>query len=147
MKRLHIHIAVDDLEQNIRFYSTLFQSGPTVLEADYAKWLLDDPRVNFAVSNRGRRPGLDHLGVQVESNQELEAVQQALAAAALPVAEQKQAACCYVQSDKYWSVDPQGIAWEAFHSLSSIPMFGEDQVIQLEQASACCKPSTSDGAS
>lgn len=146
MKRLHIHIAVDDLEQNIRFYSALFQSGPTVLEADYAKWLLDDPRVNFAISSRGRRPGLDHLGIQVESNEALEAVRQALAAAALPVAEQKQAACCYVQSDKYWSVDPQGIAWEAFHSLNSIPMFGEDQVIQLEQASACCKPSASDRA-
>jgi catechol 2,3-dioxygenase-like lactoylglutathione lyase family enzyme len=146
MKRLHIHIAVDDLEQNIRFYTALFQSQPTVLENDYAKWLLDDPRVNFAISNRGRQPGLDHLGLQVESNEELEAVQQGLAAAALPVAEQKQAACCYAQSDKYWSVDPQGIAWEAFHSLNSIPMFGEDQVIQLEQAAACCKPSASDGA-
>ena len=147
MKRLHIHIAVEDLEQNIHFYSALFQSQPTVLENDYAKWLLDDPRVNFAISSRGRQPGLDHLGLQVESSEELEAVQQGLAAAALPVAEQKQAACCYAQSDKYWTVDPQGIAWEAFHSLSSIPMFGEDQVIQLEQASACCKPSASDRAS
>lgn len=147
MKRLHIHIAVDDLEQNIRFYTALFQSQPTVLENDYAKWQLDDPRVNFAISSRGRRPGLDHLGLQVESNEELEAVQQGLAAAALPVAEQKKAACCYAQSDKYWSVDPQGIAWEAFHSLSSIPMFGDDQVIQLEQTSACCKPSASGHAS
>lgn len=144
MKRLHIHIAVEDLEQNIHFYSALFQSQPTVLENDYAKWLLDDPRVNFAISSRGRQPGLDHLGLQVESSEELEAVQQGLAAAALPVAEQKQAACCYAQSDKYWSVDPQGIAWEAFHSLSSIPMFGEDQVIQLKPASACCKPATSE---
>lgn len=146
MKRLHIHIAVDDFEQNIRFYNALFQSQPTVLENDYAKWLLDDPRVNFAISSRGRQPGLDHLGLQVESNEELEAVQQGLAAAALPVAEQKQAACCYAQSDKYWSVDPQGIAWEAFHSLNSIPMFGDDQVMQLEQSSACCKPAASDGA-
>jgi len=146
MKRLHIHIAVDDFEQNIRFYSALFQSQPTVLENDYAKWLLDDPRVNFAISSRGRQPGLDHLGLQVESNEDLEAVQQGLATAALPVAEQKQAACCYAQSDKYWTVDPQGIAWEAFHSLSSIPMFGDDQVIQLTQASACCKPLASDRA-
>lgn len=144
MKRLHIHITVDDLEKNIRFYTALFQSQPTVLEKDYAKWLLDDPRVNFAISNRGRQPGLDHLGIQVESGDELDAVQQGLAAATLPVAEQKQAACCYAQSDKYWSVDPQGIPWEAFHSLSSIPMFGEDQVIQLEQASTCCKPSASE---
>lgn len=144
MKRLHIPIAVDDLEQNIRFYSALFQNQPTVLENDYAKWQLDDPRVNFAISSRSRQLGLDHLGIQVESNGELEALQQGLAGAALPVAEQKQAACCYAQSDKYWTVDPQGIAWEAFHSLNSIPMFGEDQVIQLKQASACCKPSTSE---
>ncbi|MCQ8104895.1 glyoxalase/bleomycin resistance/dioxygenase family protein [Methylomonas sp. SURF-2] len=139
MKRLHIHIAVDDLEQNIRFYSALFQSQPSVLKSDYAKWLLDDPRVNFAISSRGRQAGLDHLGVQVESSEELEAVQQALVDAALPVAEQKQATCCYVQSDKYWSVDPQGIAWEAFHSLNSIPLFGEDPVIRVDKLSPCCK--------
>jgi hypothetical protein len=83
---------------------------------------------------------LDHLGIQVESSEELEAVQQGLADAALPVAEQKQAACCYAQSDKYWSVDPQGIAWEAFHTLQSIPLFGDDQIIQLESAATCCKP-------
>jgi hypothetical protein len=140
MKRMHIHLAVDNLEQNIAFYKALFQSEPTVIESDYAKWMLDDPRVNFAISSRGRPPGLDHLGIQVESSEELEAVQQGLADAALPVAEQKQAACCYAQSDKYWSVDPQGIAWEAFHTLQSIPLFGDDQVIQLESAATCCKP-------
>jgi catechol 2,3-dioxygenase-like lactoylglutathione lyase family enzyme len=140
MKRMHIHLAVDNLEQNIAFYKALFQSEPTVIESDYAKWMLDDPRVNFAISSRGRPPGLDHLGIQVESSEELEAVQQGLADEALPVAEQKQAACCYAQSDKYWSVDPQGIAWEAFHSLQSIPLFGDDQVIQLESAATCCKP-------
>jgi hypothetical protein len=140
MKRMHIHLAVDNLEQNIAFYKVLFQSEPTVIESDYAKWMLDDPRVNFAISSRGRQPGLDHLGIQVETSEELEAVQQGLANAALPVAEQKQAACCYAQSDKYWSVDPQGIAWEAFHSLQSIPLFGDDQVIQLEPAAPCCKP-------
>lgn len=140
MKRMHIHLAVDNLEQNIAFYKALFQSEPTVIESDYAKWMLDDPRVNFAISSRGRPPGLDYLGIQVETSEELEAVQQGLANAALPVAEQKQAACCYAQSDKYWSVDPQGIAWEAFHSLQSIPLFGDDQVIQLEPAAPCCKP-------
>lgn len=144
MKRLHIHIAVDDLEQNIRFYSALFQAEPSVLEQDYAKWLLDDPRVNFAISSRGRQAGLDHLGLQVESSDELDAVQQGLAAAALPIAEQKQAACCYAQSDKYWSVDPQGIAWEAFHSLSSIPMFGEDPVIRVDNTIPCCKATESE---
>jgi len=140
MKRLHIHIAVDDLEQNIRFYNALFKTEPSLLETDYAKWMLDDPRVNFAISSRGRKPGLDHLGIQVESGEELEAIQHALQDAALPVAEQKQAACCYAQSDKYWTVDPQGIAWEAFHSLGSIPMFGEDNVVQLQPVSACCSP-------
>jgi catechol 2,3-dioxygenase-like lactoylglutathione lyase family enzyme len=146
VKRLHIHIAVDDLEKNIHFYSALFKSQPTVLEYDYAKWQLDDPRMNFAISNRGRTPGLDHLGIQVDSAAELDAVQQGLADAALPIAAQKQAACCYAQSDKYWSVDPQGIPWEAFHSLSSIPMFGDDQVMELEQVSACCKPSATGNA-
>lgn len=146
MKRLHIHLAVADLAKNIDFYSALFQSEPTVREADYAKWLLDDPRVNFAISSRGRQPGLDHLGIQVEAGDELEAVEQNLVAAALPVVGQKQASCCYVQSDKYWTVDPQGIAWEAFHSLQAIPLFGDDQVVQLEPASSCCKPSALDRA-
>ena len=141
MKRFHVHIAVDDLEQNIHFYTALFQSKPSILEADYAKWMLDDPRINFAISNRGRKPGLDHLGLQVESTDELELVQQGLTTAALPIAQQKQAACCYSESDKYWTVDPQGIAWEAFHSMNTIPMFGEDEVIQLEPTSTCCKPS------
>lgn len=102
--------------------------------------MLDNPRINFAISQRGRNPGLDHFGIQVESTAELEAVQQRLSSAAIPSSAQKQAACCYAQSDKYWTVDPQGIAWEAFHSLNSIPMFGEDEVIQLEPAAACCKP-------
>lgn len=146
MKRLHIHLAVDDLAKNIDFYSALFQSAPSVREADYAKWLLDDPRVNFAISSRGRQPGLDHLGIQVESGAELEAVQQNLAAAELPVAAQKQANCCYAQSDKYWTVDPQGIAWEAFHSLQTIPLFGDDQVVQLAPTSSCCKPLAADRA-
>ncbi|WP_026611658.1 ArsI/CadI family heavy metal resistance metalloenzyme [Methylocaldum szegediense] len=141
MKRFHVHIAVDDLEKNIRFYSALFQTEPSVLETDYAKWMLDDPRINFAISARGSRPGLDHLGLQVESGEELEAVNRGLSEAALPVAAQKQAACCYAQSDKYWTVDPQGIAWEAFHSLSSIPTFGNDTAIQIKAASNCCNPS------
>lgn len=140
MKRFHVHIAVDDLEQNIGFYSALFGAVPGIREADYAKWMLDDPRVNFAISARGRKSGLDHLGLQVESGEELEAVQRGLAAAELPVAEQKQAACCYARSDKYWTVDPQGIPWEAFHSLSTIPLYGEDNVVQIETSPACCQP-------
>ena len=141
MNRLHVHLKVKDLDQSVAFYSALFGQAPAKLEADYAKWMLDDPHINFAISNRGQKPGLDHLGIQVESGAELEAVQQGLTTAALPIAPQKQAACCYAQSDKYWTVDPQGIAWEAFHSLNAIPMFGEDSVIQLEPVSTICKPS------
>jgi catechol 2,3-dioxygenase-like lactoylglutathione lyase family enzyme len=141
MKRLHVHIAVENLDDNIRFYSALFQAEPSVRHADYAKWMLDDPRVNFAISARSRKLGLDHLGIQVESGEELEGVNASLAAAALPSEAQKQAACCYARSDKYWTVDPQGIAWEAFHSLDSIPVFGEDNVVGLQPASACCPSS------
>jgi len=141
LKRFHVHLAVDNLEENIRFYSAMFQVAPCVREADYAKWMLNDPCINFAISTRGRAPGLDHLGIQVESSGELEAVRQGLAAASLPVAEQSKAACCYAESDKYWSVDPQGIAWEAFHTLlDSIPMFGANTAIRLEPTpSPCCK--------
>lgn len=141
MKRLHIHIAVDDLPESIRFYSALFDAAPLVAKADYAKWMLDDPRVNFAISRRGVKSGLDHLGLQVESNAELEAINQRLARAALPVTEQKGTACCYAESDKYWTLDPQGIPWEAFHSLSSIPVFGADTVLPVKARSACCSPS------
>jgi catechol 2,3-dioxygenase-like lactoylglutathione lyase family enzyme len=149
MKRLHVHIAVDSLEDNIRFYSALFQAEPSVRQPDYAKWLLDDPKVNFAISARGRAAGLDHLGIQVESGEELEALNRSLAEAALPSEAQQRAACCYARSDKYWTVDPQGIPWEAFHSLEAIPMFGEDTAVRLEPAStsSCCKPSSQGGCS
>lgn len=141
MKRFHVHLAVADLDENIRFYSALFQAEPSVVEADYAKWMLDDPRVNFAISTRSATHGLDHLGLQVESGEELGAVQQGLAAAALPVSQQSQAACCYAKSDKYWTVDPTGLAWEAFHTLGTIPVFGTDTAPRPEPAaSACCPP-------
>lgn len=140
MKRLHVHIAVEQLDENIRFYSALFQAEPSVRQADYAKWMLDDPRVNFAISSRGAKAGLDHLGIQVESGDELEGVNLNLAAAAVPVEAQKQAACCYAESDKYWTVDPQGIPWEAFHTLGQIPVFGQDEVVQVQLAKACCAP-------
>ncbi|MFM8332139.1 MAG: ArsI/CadI family heavy metal resistance metalloenzyme [Candidatus Methylumidiphilus sp.] len=140
MKRLHVHIAVEHLDESIRFYSALFQAEPNVRQADYAKWLLDDPRVNFAISSRGAKPGLDHLGLQVDSDEELESVNHQLEAAALPVTAQKQAACCYAESDKYWTVDPQGIPWEAFHTLAAIPVFGQDTAITVQPTSACCAP-------
>jgi catechol-2,3-dioxygenase len=138
MKRLHVHVSVENLAESIRFYSALFASEPTVTKDDYAKWMLDDPRVNFAISMRGREPGLDHLGVQVESEEELNEMQKRLGNAELPVEAQIGTNCCYAKSDKYWTVDPQGIAWESYHTLDSIPTFGEYRA--EESASACCAP-------
>jgi len=139
MKRFHVHVGVDDLQKSIRFYSSVFGAEPSVVKDDYAKWMVDDPRINFAISARGNQPGLNHLGIQVESDAELEDVHARLVAAQTPALEQKGAACCYAKSDKYWSVDPQGIAWETFHTLGSIPVFGEDRAGgQKTQSGACC---------
>ena len=126
MKRLHVHVAVHDLQQSIRFYSALFAAEPVVKKHDYAKWMLDDPRVNFAISTRAAKAGLDHLGIQAESDDELEEIGTRLAQADVAVTPQKGASCCYAKSDKYWTVDPQGIAWESFHTLDSVPMYGKD---------------------
>jgi len=134
-----VHVAVHDLQQSIRFYSTLFAAEPTVRKDDYAKWQLDDPRVNFAISTRGKKAGLDHLGIQAENGVELEDIGARLARADVALAPQKGASCCYAKSDKYWTLDPQGIAWESFHTLDSVPVFGEDSA--TERRSACCAPS------
>jgi catechol 2,3-dioxygenase-like lactoylglutathione lyase family enzyme len=142
MKRFHVHVAVHDLQQSIRFYSTLFAAEPTVKKDDYAKWQLDDPRVNFAISTRGRKAGVDHLGIQAENGVELEDIGARLARADVTLAPQKGASCCYAKSDKYWTLDPQGIAWESFHTLESVPVFGEDTAANATQrSSACCAPS------
>ena len=111
MKRMHVHVAVDDLNKSISFYSALFETQPAVVKPDYAKWMLDDPRVNFAISARGREPGLDHLGFQVESKTELHEVYGRLRKAGGTVIEQGETACCYAKSEKSWIVDPTGIAW------------------------------------
>jgi len=134
---------VHDLKQSIRFYSALFAAQPAVEKDDYAKWMLDDPRVNFAISTRGRKPGLDHLGIQAESGGELEDIGARLAQADVSVMPQKNASCCYAKSDKYWTIDPQGIAWESFHTLESVPVYGADARAPDAQAkekgrSACC---------
>ena len=141
MKRFHVHVGVDNLQKSIRFYSSIFGVAPSVVKVDYAKWMVDDPRINFAISARGNRPGVNHLGIQVESDAELEDVHARLVEAQAPATEQKGAACCYAESDKYWSVDPQGIAWETFHTLGSIPVFGDDRASgQKTQGGACCAP-------
>ena len=140
MKRLHVHVAVHDIPQSVRFYSAMFGAQPTVEKADYAKWMLDDPRVNFAISARGARTGLDHLGIQAEDNAELEEVGSRLAQADVSVLPQKAASCCYAKSDKYWTIDPQGIAWESFHTLDSVPTYGSDTrgKAAVEHKAACC---------
>ena len=144
MKRFHVHVAVDDLDQNIRFYSSLFGSEPSVRKNDYAKWMLDDPRVNFALSKRGDTTGVNHLGIQVESDGELLEMRNRLSQADQPVLDQPDAACCYSASNKHWVQDPQGIAWETFHTLSDIPMFGGDTRTDVRsipiKATACCVP-------
>jgi hypothetical protein len=143
MKRFHVHVSVDDLDANIRFYSTVFGTAPSVRRDDYAKWMIDDPRVNFAISKRGAAPGLDHLGLQVETDEELHALRGQVRQAEIAALDQIGAACCYAKSDKYWITDPQGIAWETFHTLDVIPVFGEDtRTAQPPEADAsCCAPS------
>jgi catechol 2,3-dioxygenase-like lactoylglutathione lyase family enzyme len=132
MKRFHVHVSVDDLDANVRFYSGMFGAPPTVLQPDYAKWMVDDPRINFAISKRGSAPGIDHLGVQVESDEELSALRRQASGAVL---DRPNSECCYARSDKYWTTDPQGIAWETFHTLESIPIYGDTE---RAQTNACC---------
>ncbi len=136
MKRLHVHVAVHDLKQSIRFYSALFAAEPVVKKDDYAKWMLDDPRVNFAISTRGGKAGLDHLGIQAENAEELEDLGSRLAQADVAITAQKGASCCYAKSDKYWTLDPEGIAWESFHTLASVPVYGGE--IRETAKAACC---------
>ena len=141
MKRFHVHVSVKEMQEGVRFYSAMFGQQPTVVKDDYAKWMLDDPRVNFAISNRSAKTGVDHLGIQVESAEELSGVEADLHRASDAVQAGSGAACCYAQSDKYWVQDPAGIAWEAFHTLSSVPVFGEEQPSgDTSSKAACCAP-------
>lgn len=134
MKRFHVHVHVDDLTRNIAFYNAMFGQQPARTEADYAKWMLDDPPVNFAISTRGRGTGVDHLGIQVDSEDELTSLKRRAADADLTLQDEGMTTCCYARSDKYWVTDPQGVAWEQFHTLESIPTFGGSQ----PRAGGCC---------
>ena len=128
MKRLHIHVAVDDLAHSVSFYNALFAAEPTVLKPDYAKWMLDDPRVNFAISKRGANSGLQHLGIQVETEKELSEVYERLQHAGRPVIEEGETTCCYANSEKSWITDPQGLWWETFlTSGESTGVYGGDR--------------------
>jgi catechol 2,3-dioxygenase-like lactoylglutathione lyase family enzyme len=143
MKRFHVHVAVDDLETNIRFYSAVFGSPPTVEKPDYAKWMVEEPRLNFAISNRGAKTGLDHLGFQVDSEEELGELRRKVADAEISALDQPQTECCYARSDKYWITDPQGIAWETYHTLGAVEIYGTDMPKGAGPAverAACCAP-------
>lgn len=141
MKRFHVHLHVDDLARSIGFYSKLFAAEPARVEADYAKWMLDDPAVNFAISTRGTQPGIDHLGIQTDDPAELAAMKARAEAADLALQDEGETTCCYARSEKHWVTDPQGIAWEHFHTLADIPVFKEAGSTQ-PTASACCAPAT-----
>jgi len=143
MKRFHMHMAVEDIERNVKFYSTLFGAEPTVRKPDYAKWMLDDPRVNFAISKRGAEPGLDHVGIQVDNETELADIHSRLARADQDMLGQQGTSCCYAKSNKYWVQDPQGVAWEAYQTLGEVPVFGDGTLASQSAAghkAACCAP-------
>jgi catechol 2,3-dioxygenase-like lactoylglutathione lyase family enzyme len=146
MKRLHLNLSVADLDQSVRFYSTLFEAEPIVLEADYAKWMLDDPRVNFSISTHGSTTGVDHLGIQVDSPQELEQIADRLAEAGQRVLDRGEAHCCYAHSTKAWVRDPQGLPWETFFTFGRETTYGEDRPVGLTgmvpSESGCCGCST-----
>lgn len=139
MKRIHLHVSVDDITQSIGFYSNLFGASPTVSKPDYAKWMLDDPLVNFAISKRGAKAGLDHIGIQVEDESELEEIKERLEKAELSLVTEEGTTCCYAKSDKHWVQDPSGIAWEAYRTLESAPTFNGKETTAAE-TTACCAP-------
>jgi hypothetical protein len=148
MKRLHVHVSVEDLAQSIRFYATLFAAEPTVIKDDYAKWMLEDPRVNFAISKlAGRAPGISHLGIQAENETELGDVYDRLRRAERPIVEAQGATCCYARSDKKWVADPQGVAWETFFTYGEAAVYGESSMTRLAETgehAICCEPSFAD---
>ena len=149
MKRLHVHVGVEDLDRSIGFYSTLFGARPTVVKPDYAKWMLDDPRVNFAISSgRDTARGIEHLGIQAEDGAELSEVYGRLKVAGRPVLEEGRTTCCYAQSEKSWVSDPDGVIWETFHTTGEATVYGESPALETITMSAtpeaapakCCAP-------
>jgi len=141
MKRFHVHLHVDDLNRSVSFYSQLFAAQPSRIEADYAKWMLEDPPVNFAISTRGNKPGIDHLGIQTDDADELASLKARAQAADMTLLDEGTTTCCYARSEKHWITDPQGVAWEYFHTLGNIPVFNEAPQSVPVRATACCTPS------
>lgn len=137
MKRFHVHTHVADLAKSIAFYTQMFGQAPTRVESDYAKWMLEDPRINFAISNRGGKPGVDHLGIQTDTEEELAELKARAQAADMALLDEGETTCCYARSEKHWITDPQGVAWEHFHTLANIPTFSE-AAQSAASSSACC---------
>ena len=142
MKRFHIHVAVEDLEKSVQFYSTLFGASPIKLKEDYAKWLLDDPRLNFAISTRSEELGVNHLGIQVENEGELEEISERLKKADLGVYGEGEVTCCYAESNKLWVKDPAGVPWEAYQNMADVDVFSEDK--GEPDGESCCDVDDSD---
>lgn len=141
MKRMHMHISVDNLDKSISFYNSLFGEMPTIVKPDYAKWMLNDPLVNFAISMRGAKAGLDHIGIQVETDDELLEIKQRIEAAEMNMVTEEGTTCCYSKSDKHWVQDPSGLAWETYRTLDSSPTFNDSPEHGVN-AAACCAPAT-----
>ena len=142
MKRLHVHVSVNDIEDSIRFYRALFAAEPAVVKNDYAKWMLEDPRVNFAISKRGSESGIRHLGIQVENKPELAEVYERLQQAEGPIREDGATTCCYAKSEKSWIADPQGIQWETFLTTGESTVYGGGEQSSAAAPSACCEPAS-----
>ncbi|MXP28321.1 glyoxalase/bleomycin resistance/dioxygenase family protein [Porphyrobacter algicida] len=139
MKRLHVHVGVADLDQSIRFYSALFGAGPTMAKPDYAKWMLEDPSVNFAISANNAHKGIEHLGIQVDDQVELAEVYSRLEAAGRPRVEEGCTTCCYAKSEKSWVADPDGVLWETFHTTGSSTVYGRSiDLVAGAETDACC---------
>lgn len=139
--RFHVHLHVNNLEANIAFYSKLFAAKPIRIEADYAKWMLEDPRVNFAISTRGNATGVDHLGLQADGPEELAMLKGRAHDADMVLLDQGETNCCYARSAKHWVTDPQGVAWEHFHTLKNIPVFGQNSERGASCEKVCCAAS------
>ena len=137
MKRFHVHVRVEDLRASIVFYSALFAAEPARVEREYAKWMLDDPRINFAISSRGAERGVDHLGIQADDDEELVELKSRAQAADMALLDEGETSCCYARSDKYWLTDPDGVAWEQFRTLDTIPTFSAARTPEQPPANAC----------
>lgn len=139
MKRMHVHVSVENLEKAVKFYGALFGAEPTKLKSDYAKWMLEDPRLNFAISAKGSKPGVDHFGIQVEQESELQEVRSRIEKAELGAFDEGETTCCYAQSDKTWVMDPAGMPWEAYQTMGDAEVFHATEA--PVEATACCAPS------